>query len=1301
MSKILVDELVNLAGTDKVTFAEGLKVSNGETIELDGATITLDTGVGLNDQLLASTGAGLKWVTFTNTNTTYDFAASGAAVNDVRLRLTAGGSGSGTDEVVLQGAGDTTVNLSGNVITVSSTDANTTYDFTSATVTSGVAFQLVGSDATTDPVNLLEGSNINISRSGNDITISTILSGTVSGPASSTDSAIVLFDGTAGNLLKDSQFTVDGSGNLTTPGAITTASGTASVISFWYDQTGSFPNANLNEGAVAYSDNNSALYFASGNSWYQLAKLSDIQQNTDTTYSISLQGTSSGLIKLIDNFGNEDLISLLRTPSGGVELERNSEELYFDSRVYNVSVVTGNANSAKLRLSGANHDRFGTVTTSTQDDVEFVGANGITVLRTTDSTITIGASGVTGGGSSYTDSDAKDAVANALINGTHLGITFTYDQQSQLINSTVTASGVGGGGTAILYDLYGSSTTSNQVILNLDPSTGTTDTVEFAGAGGTTVSWDSQTNKATIQSDQPVQSDWNNTDINSLAFIQNKPTIPTAYTLPAATTTTLGGVIPDGTSILLTSSGDISATLDSITDLNNSTTNDLSAAGLTLNTNYTTVSGATGDIKRIGDLPYYHDGTDWRLFYLTGEPTSAAQTDVNFEDVQVRLTGETNGNSSGYIYNYVNGKYFNIGGAGVQVVSSPVKYGSNAIQFDGTTSSYIRTKSTSDSGIAPFLWSSNADWWSYPGTRGGFPDASGDWTFETWIRFDDIVAYGNPHGIFSISNQHGASGEGKGVGLSLIGGSTGSYRLVWYNALHIGVNGVNPTEVSLQDWSSDWQQNTWYHISLSRRATDGRLFAHVNGTYIEPSTGAYYDTNLNDLAPSNLDDDYDFRIGNNWTLDADWTNNVLNHYMRGYVDDIRWTDYQRYDENNYTAPTEAYPITAPAPPTVDPDWSNVKLRLPFDTNFNDVSSYEETPTRNNANLGIVSTTVKYGAGALRTTDDGNRLFFTEGASHLSLGSSTWTVEFWINFDSLPNYNSFYGGRSCIFSNTTPNSVFQDLGFGIHAVSSDNLSYRFYWRNGASASLIHEDNIPSSLLLGQYNHVAVVRDSNDNIKVWLNGYLLKQNSTNPYTDFFTDTGIPTLIGSDNTFIIGLPYALVNAGENGFDGYIDDFRFTSTVKYTDHFTPPSGPLPTIGTVTADPGTPTTQSVGLTERTALQGSVTLDNNVSGNLNITGYKAYTLLKVETDADAWVRIYTDDAARTADQSRNEGTDPAPGTGVIAETRGSGVIQLNPAPLGYNNDSPNITDTIYTAVTNRSGAAATINVTLTAIRLEA
>ena len=94
-------------------------------------------------------------------------------------------------------------------------------------------------------------------------------------------------------------------------------------------------------------------------------------------------------------------------------------------------------------------------------------------------------------------------------------------------------------------------------------------------------------------------------------------------------------------------------------------------------------------------------------------------------------------------------------------------------------------------------------------------------------------------------------------------------------------------------------------------------------------------------------------------------------------------------------------------------------------------------------------------------------------------------------------------------------------------------------------------------------------------------------------------------------------------------------------------------------------------------------------------------MLKVETSEDAWVRIYVDAASRTADANRSEGSDPSVGTGVIAETRGNGVVLISPGVFGYNNDSPSPTDTVYAAVTNRSGASRTITVTLTAIRLEA
>lgn len=116
----------------------------------------------------------------------------------------------------------------------------------------------------------------------------------------------------------------------------------------------------------------------------------------------------------------------------------------------------------------------------------------------------------------------------------------------------------------------------------------------------------------------------------------------------------------------------------------------------------------------------------------------------------------------------------------------------------------------------------------------------------------------------------------------------------------------------------------------------------------------------------------------------------------------------------------------------------------------------------------------------------------------------------------------------------------------------------------------------------------------------------------------------------------------------------------------------------------------------------TASLANTVTGNLTITGYKSYMLLKLQTSAAAWVRIYTDTASRSADSARLEGVDPTPGAGVIAEviTTGAQTILISPGALGFSNET--VPDSnIQLAVTNKSGGTTTVTVTLTAVQLEA
>jgi len=126
-------------------------------------------------------------------------------------------------------------------------------------------------------------------------------------------------------------------------------------------------------------------------------------------------------------------------------------------------------------------------------------------------------------------------------------------------------------------------------------------------------------------------------------------------------------------------------------------------------------------------------------------------------------------------------------------------------------------------------------------------------------------------------------------------------------------------------------------------------------------------------------------------------------------------------------------------------------------------------------------------------------------------------------------------------------------------------------------------------------------------------------------------------------------------------------------------------------------------LQARTVLTFTTTTLNAFSGNyFNITGFKSYALLSIETDDAAWVRIYTDEAARAADLGRTRNTDPAPDAGVIAEviTTGAEVVRVSPGAIGYNLESTPTT-AIPCNILNDTASPRAVTVKLTVLQLEA
>ncbi len=327
-----------------------------------------------------------------------------------------------------------------------------------------------------------------------------------------------------------------------------------SFTSQWqYANVGSFPAVGAgNAGALGYAQDINVLYYSNGSSWTNnrivvtddsnssdFATLLGNYQRTNTltvedhTAGSNSQDALRKIVKLADNIGN--VSEFVLAVSGDITIGKatnqwGKDEVTFGTVGGNYSIsseVDAGPNDSLLRLTDA--------TSGTTDEVKFAGADGLSVERTDEHTITFRNAPTA---TQYTDDMSKDAAFAALNGGTHQNITFTYDSVNKVINANAT--GTGGGGGGVTYDLQGTNNTSNQAIVQLVPSTGTTDTIEFAGGNGTTVSWDSNNKKITISSTAPVNADWNAT--TGLAEILNKPTIPAAYSLPIATAADLGGI---------------------------------------------------------------------------------------------------------------------------------------------------------------------------------------------------------------------------------------------------------------------------------------------------------------------------------------------------------------------------------------------------------------------------------------------------------------------------------------------------------------------------------------------------------------------------------------------------------------------------------------------------------------------------------------------------------------------------------------------------------------------------------------
>jgi len=224
-------------------------------------------------------------------------------------------------------------------------------------------------------------------------------------------------------------------------------------------------------------------------------------------------------------------------------------------------------------------------------------------------------------------------------------------------------------------------------------------------------------------------------------------------------------------------------------------------------------------------------------------------------------------------------------------------------------------------------------------------------------------------------------------------------------------------------------------------------------------------------------------------------------------------------------PPAASDIRLPAAVAGDPNFANVSLLIPGDSDANDVSN--NTLTVTNTGVTISSGEKKFGAGSMYF--DGSAASFLKVTADdvLNLGTGDWTMECWLKREAqLDTYAMVYCAG--------------------HVGQNDG----YYLENGAFQSSTGAVLSGLNTTIGAWVHFALCRDGNT-LRAFHDGIEVDSGSVSGHT--FNGQTTATYEG----MWIG---TYIDEGEP-WKGYMDDFRVTKGVaRYTAAFDVPTEAFPT---------------------------------------------------------------------------------------------------------------------------------------------
>ena len=416
---------------------------------------------------------------------------------------------------------------------------------------------------------------------------------------------------------------------------------------------------------------------------------------------------------------------------------------------------------------------------------------------------------------------------------------------------------------------------------------------------------------------------------------------------------------------------------------------------------------------------------------------------------------------------------------------------------------------------------SNDDGFNVSNSTGWFnPNNTSQWTLEGWIL--------NPSSTNKFAIYSGTNGAVANFGCS-IGGSvafqSGNGAWAWVTNSTIVADTGSPTG--------------WNHFAFTKNGSTFEVFLNGSRIYTGTPTFGTGGTGGSIHLQSYFSD-------GNYYNDAAGLSNV--RYVTGSV---------LYSGTSYTVPTE--PLTA---------ISGTQLLVYQDTTFTDASSNGLTLTVQN------SPTISYngpfsGSGWTDLTNNGNSGTLTNGpvftqepkqepfggagavqfdgnGDYLEVPKSTdfdfggaFTMEAWVYADSLTTDSYGFSALDSIFESIDWNSQLGQYSFGI---SHENKLYFYIFD---SSNIFYYGT--TVLSTQQWYHLAVSRDSSDNIRLFVNGALESTNN-NSYSLSNSNQPNPARIGGCK---------INNSGsgiQKSFDGYISNLHvIKGTALYTSNFTP----------------------------------------------------------------------------------------------------------------------------------------------------